>query len=177
MIITFGRTSAVAGLLLAGLLSTGAANAASTLDQPSMKLAAAAPTTLHQAVIAAEKASKGQAFDSAVIMKNGGLVYEVKLAADGKFYRYDYNLKTGKVIGSAELKDADINALKGLSSVKLKIEDAMKSAEKSGKGRAIDATYVAEAKSGTYVIEVLEEKGKIQTFTIDAASGNILKTA
>ena len=84
-------STTVAGLLLAGFVAAGAANAAATagaasmLDQPSMKLASTEPTTLHQAVLVVEKAAKGSAFDSAVISKDGALVYEIKVSAAGKF--------------------------------------------------------------------------------------------
>lgn len=175
-------TTTVAGLLLAGLVTASAANAATTgappmLDQSAMKQASSEPTTLRQAVLAVEKAAKGAVFDSAVILKNGALVYEVKVSAAGKYMLYDVNPKTGNVTSSSELKDPDLNTLKSLADAKIKIEAAIATAEKSGKGRAIQAAFTTQDKSRTFVIEILEKNDALKTFTIDAATGNVLKTS
>ena len=167
----------VAGIVFTVILASGDQAPAAVLDAKSMALAAAAPTTLSQAIISTGRASKGQVYAGRAISKDSGLAYEVRLLSAGKYYAYDVNPKTGKVTISIELKDPDLGTMKGLASVRVSIDVAVKTAEKTGKGRAIAATYSDFGKGGAYIIEIIGKKELLKTITIDAATGNVLKSS
>jgi uncharacterized membrane protein YkoI len=124
--------------------------------------------SLHQALRIAEKIHPGS--KTADISFEGGLdapVYKVRTLQSGRIWEFDIDGTTAKVRNSAlfstldGLSENDRNSLTALTTVQLKMSDAIRIAERSAAGRAISGGLI-------------NKNGKL-AFIVVVVSGNDLK--
>lgn len=186
------RITAVAALLAFALLCGGPAVRAAdppagpkaeenNPEQPDLATVLAAfakvKTPLTDAVAAAEKeAGAGKAVDATFDPSGPSPVYRVTIYRNNSLWEGLFDPDTGKATGKNntiaenELEDQEKKELTGIANAKTSMLDAMKTAEKEGGGKAIDAGIEEHEGKVWYQIAVVKN-GAVQPVIVDPATG------
>jgi uncharacterized membrane protein YkoI len=168
------RTSIIAAIGAAGLALAGPASAA--WDAKDIAAIVKWPTTLRQAVSAAEHNAKGKAFQATSNVSGGTADYVINVLAGDKLITVKVDPKTGKVASSVpDTADQPSDYAAFLKQTPT-LDTAIKTAEDTAKGKAIGATY----KTGTttlFRIDIAKKDGSRRSVELDGKTGKILKVS
>jgi len=135
-----------------------------------------AGVSLHQALRIAEKIHPGS--KTADISFEGGLdapIYKVRTLQSGQIWESDIDGSTAKVLNSVlfstvqGLNESDRDSLTALSTVPLKMSDAIRIAERSAAGKAISGGLMNKDGKLAFIIIVVSGKD-LKQVTLESAS-------
>lgn len=177
----FQLTTVGAGFAIAlsvGVMTTTAN--ADTADE--IRVAQAAKISLKQAIDIASKQASGSLvsaeFDDDDSDAQGSSVYELAFNNDTTSYEIKVDAKTGAVVKTERLDKGDVNDYKVQQQAKIKIMDAINTAEKQTNGRVLKIEFENDrdyADHETYYeIKVLKDNQIIE-LNIDADTGAVFE--
>lgn len=179
----FQLTTVGAGFAIAlsvGVMTTTAN--ADTADE--IRVAQAAKISLKQAIDIASKQASGSLvsaeFDDDDSDAQGSSVYELAFNNDTTSYEIKVDAKTGAVVKTERLDKGDVNDYKVQQQAKIKIMDAINTAEKQTNGRVLKIEFENDrdyADHETYYeIKVLKDNQIIE-LNIDADTGAVFENS
>jgi uncharacterized membrane protein YkoI len=136
------------------------------------------PVSLPQAIATAEQQSNGRAVSAEAEEGGGGVLYEIKTIGGEKVVEFQIDPQTGNVVNTEDEKVEGDNdeEYAGAARLETTLAAAIASAEQATGGKAIEAGLDDEDGKALYEVE-LAAAATIQKAYIDAATGNVVKTA
>lgn len=139
----------------------------------------AAPVSLPQAIATAEQQSNGRAVSAEAEERGSGVLYQIRTIAGDKVVEFRIDPQTGNVVKTEDEKveDDDADEYAGVGQLQTTLAAAIASAEQATGGKAMEAALDQEDGKALYQIELAAADGTIQKAYVDAASGQVVKTA
>ena len=138
-----------------------------------------APVSLPQAIATAETQSNGRALSAEAEDTGSGVLYEVTTFAGGKIVEFQIDPQTGNVVKTEDeqARGDDAEEYAGAGQLTTTLTAAIASAEQATGGKAIEAGLDDDNGNALYEVEVAAADGTIHKAHVDAASGQVVKTA
>ena len=174
--------SIVMVLSIAGVSTAAIAvgQTATTNSQVSEAVAAAqSKISLEQAIIIAKKTIKGDVvsadFDQHDHLAGGN--YEVKIVANNTEYEVKIDANSGKVLSNKQekLDKEDIAEYNAMKKSKTSLNQAIKKANQSVKGKVIEAEFDMDFGKPAYKIEIIKGT-QVHKVVVDSMTGQIIRS-
>jgi uncharacterized membrane protein YkoI len=137
------------------------------------------PVSLLQAIATAEQQSNGRAVSAEAEEGGGAVLYEIKTIGGEEMVEFQIDPQTGNVVKTEDEKveGDDAEEYAGAAQLETTLAAAIASAEQATGGKAIEAGLDDEDGKALYEVELAAAAGTTQKAYIDAATGNVVKTA
>lgn len=142
---------AVTAVAMAGSIEPG--------DHLEMAAVLKSPISPTKAIQIAE-AGGGQAYGYGMEANHSGHWYEVDVLRGGSKLLVKVNATTGKVIGSSAAHGEDAHGSRALDGTQLKFGEAIATAERIGRGPALEADAAGHGASAHVDVDIIQNQGK-----------------